>query len=429
MLNNKSKLQFEIAKDFFPGGVNSPVRAFKSVELDPPFIKRGKGAFLYDLDGNKYIDYVLSWGPLVLGHAHPKVLAAINKAAKNGTSFGAPHELEIKLAKKIQTHYPHLQKLRFTSSGTEATMSALRVARAFTGRPKILKFNGCYHGHSDSLLVAAGSGAATYGQPDSLGVTPNLVKDTVQVEYNDLEALKRLMAYQGKEIAAIIVEPVAGNMGLVLPHPEFLTGLRNLCDQYGSLLIFDEVLCGFRSALGGAREIYGVTADLTCLGKVVGGGLPVGVYGGRKEIMNLVAPLGGVYQAGTLSGNPIAMAAGLATLTELEKPATQAKLKVLGEQLNVGLTELKTKIPGLKIQVNQSGSLFGYFFNEKRVTNFIDAQRTNTVLFKKFYQAMLLQGIYLAPSAFEAGFISSAHTAKDIDYTLKHFYEILRSLS
>lgn len=308
-------------------------------------------------------------------------------------------------------------------------MSALRVARAFTGRSKVLKFNGCYHGHTDSLLVAAGSGAATFGQPDSLGVTSNLVKDTIQVEYNDLEALKRLLAYQGKEIAAVIVEPVAGNMGLVLPHPEFLIGLRNLCNQYEIVLIFDEVLCGFRSALGGAREIYGVTADLTCLGKVIGGGLPVGAYGGRKEIMDLVAPLGGVYQAGTLSGNPIAMAAGLSTLTELEKPATQTKLKTLGEQLNSGLNELKTKIPGLKIQVNQSGSLFGYFFNEKRVTNFIDAQRTNTLLFKKFYQAMLLQGIYLAPSAFEAGFISSAHTPKDIEYTIKHFYEILRSLT
>jgi glutamate-1-semialdehyde 2,1-aminomutase len=424
---NRSQKLFQTAQQYFPGGVNSPVRSFRAVGGDPLFIEKGKGAYVWDVDGQRYIDYVLSWGPLVLGHAHPKVLQAIQLAAKNGTSFGASHQLEITLAQKIQKHYPHLQRMRFVSSGTEATMAAIRVARGFTKRNKIIKFSGCYHGHVDALLVEAGSGLATLGVPDSAGVTTGQIQDTLVAEYNDLDQVQHIFSQHQSEIAAVIVEPVVGNMGFVMPKPGFLEGLRKLCDQFGTVLIFDEVMTGFRIHLKGARAVFGVTADLTCLGKVVGGGLPVGVYGGKKEIMDCVAPLGPVYQAGTLSGNPVAMAAGLATISELEKPEHQKHLKKISQQLVSGMRENFKKL-GKRYQVNAQGSMWGMYFCESPVDSFKTAQKSDLALFKTYFRSMLSAGVYLAPSQYEAGFLSTAHRESDIEKTLKIQYEVLKSL-
>lgn len=400
------------------GGVDSPVRSFKNVGGVPVFIDHAEGAYLWDVEGKKYIDYVGSWGPAILGHAAPNVVKSVQLAAQRGMSFGAPCAAETELAEIIRDVVPSMERIRFVNSGTEATMSALRLARGATKRDKILKFSGCYHGHADCLLVQAGSGALTLGEPDSAGVPADFARHTLVAEYNDLEAASQIMAKHSKEVAAIIVEPVAGNMGCVLPHPEFLLGLRSLCDQHGALLIFDEVMTGFRVALGGAQSIYKVKPDLTCLGKVIGGGLPVGAYGGRREIMDLLAPLGPVYQAGTLSGNPLAMAAGIATLSELKKSQVYEKLSQMARQLTAGLKEVCDSLD-VPCQTATIGGMFGLFFNPAPVHNLLNAQTSDTLLFKKYFHAMLNRGIYLAPSPYEAGFVSLAHTESDIEATLK----------
>ncbi|MCB8951063.1 MAG: glutamate-1-semialdehyde 2,1-aminomutase [Ardenticatenales bacterium] len=413
----KSIALFAAAQECLPGGVNSPVRAFRAVGGQPLFIDHGAGAYLFDVDGNRYIDYVLSWGPLIAGHAHPTVVAALQAAVTRGTSYGAPNAQEVTLARLVTTMMPHIEMVRFVNSGTEATMSALRLARAFTGRHKILKFAGNYHGHADLLLVQAGSGVATLGLPDSPGVPPATTADTLVAPYNDLATTERLVEQFGDQLAAIIVEPVSGNMGLVPPLPGFLGGLRQLATQAGALLIFDEVMTGFRVHPGGAQTLYGVRPDLTALGKVIGGGLPVGAYGGRREIMEMVAPVGPMYQAGTLSGNPLAMTAGLATLGILRQPGVWAVLEEMGEMLVDGLRE-RAEDAGIPVRISRVGTMFGLFFHDQPVVDWETARRANTDRFKAYFQAMLAQGIYLAPSQFEAGFISTAHGPAEIGATL-----------
>ncbi|MDM7202661.1 MAG: glutamate-1-semialdehyde 2,1-aminomutase [Thermodesulfobacteriaceae bacterium] len=424
----RSSLFFERAKKVIPGGVNSPVRACKAVKSDPIFFERGEGAYLIDVDGNRYIDYVGSWGPLILGHAHPNVIAEVYFASKRGTSFGAPTWLEVEMAELLCRCVPSLEKVRLVSSGTEATMSALRLARAYTGRKKIIKFDGCYHGHSDSLLVKAGSGLATFGIPSSPGVPEELTAYTLSLPFNNKEAVKEAFEKYGTEIACVIVEPVPANMGVVLPKEDFLMFLREITQEFGALLIFDEVITGFRVHLGGAQEKFGIKPDLTCLGKIIGGGLPVGAYGGKSEIMELISPEGQVYQAGTLSGNPIAVSAGLATLKELIKPGTYEKLEYLAEYLEKGLKKILQELT-LPYQVVRCASMLTLFFTDKEVSNFQDALTSDTEKYAKFWQGMLERGIYLPPSQFEAWFISLAHKEEDIEKTLEKAKEVLKSLN
>mgnify|MGYP002624240814 CR=1 FL=1 len=414
---NKSLAAFREAKRFMPGGVNSPVRSFGSVNSNPPFIARGAGSHIFDIDGNEYIDYVLSWGPLILGHAHPQVVDALKRAVERGTTYGAPTELETTLAKLVNKIYPSMEVMRMVNSGTEATMSALRVARGYTNREKIIKFVGCYHGHSDSLLVKAGSGAATFGEPSSPGVTKGTAQDTIALPYNDLAAVQNAFNQCGEEIAAIIVEPVAGNMGLVLPKENYLRGLREVTERYGALLIFDEVMCGFRVALGGAQEKYKITPDLTCLGKIIGGGLPCAAYGGREDIMRNVSPDGRIYQAGTLSGNPLAMTAGIETLRLLMEENLTPQIIAQTSKLVDGLRQA-AQVAGIAIQTPQAGSMFGVFFSAVEVTNYDEAAAANQEQFKKFFASMLEQGIYPAPSQFETLFVSAMHNDEDISRTI-----------
>ncbi|MDT0016836.1 glutamate-1-semialdehyde 2,1-aminomutase [Listeria swaminathanii] len=416
---SNSEKAFKEAKKVLPGGVNSPVRAFNSVDASPVFMDHGKGAYITDVDGNEYIDYVLSWGPLILGHANPSVVSAITNAAMKGTSFGTPTEIETELAKLVIERVPSIEIVRMVSSGTEATMSAIRLARGYTKREKILKFEGSYHGHGDSLLIKAGSGVATLGLPDSPGVTKGLAADTITVPYNDIEGAKLAFEKYGEEIAAVIVEPVAGNMGVVPPIEGFLEGLRELTTKYDSLLIFDEVMTGFRVDYYSAQGYYVVTPDITCLGKVIGGGLPVGAYGGKKEIMEQIAPAGSIYQAGTLSGNPLAMNAGFETVRQLT-PQHYDIFRSLIKRMEEGLTEISTRRE-VPLSINKAGSMFGFFFTDQKVINFDTAKTSNLEFFRNYYREMLAQGIFLPPSQFEGVFISTMHTEQDIDKTLEAF--------
>jgi glutamate-1-semialdehyde 2,1-aminomutase len=427
MIRSQSEAAFERAKRAIPGGVNSPVRAFRSVGGTPVFISSAHGCSLVDLDGNAYIDYVMSWGPLILGHAHPTVVAAVVAAAGFGTSYGAPTEAETELAELVIAMVPSVEKVRFCCSGTEATMSALRLARGFTGRAKVLKFAGCYHGHGDAFLISAGSGALTNGVPDSPGITEGVSRDTLVVDYNDLDAVADAFRLHGDAIAAVIVEPYVGNMGLVLPLPGFLPGLRDLCTRYGAVLIFDEVMTGFRVAPGGVQEREGVTPDLTTLGKIIGGGLPVGAFGGRADIMAKLSPEGPVYQAGTLSGNPLAMAAGLATLRGLQAPGVYAHLESVGARFISGMSAVFTT-HGVPHVTAQRGSMVGFFFTEGPVTNLASAKTSDTGFYGRFFHAMLDRGVYLAPSQFEAAFLSTAHRTLDVDATIAAADEALAAL-
>jgi glutamate-1-semialdehyde 2,1-aminomutase len=414
----KSAELFARALNLLPGGVDSPVRAFRGVGGTPRFIARGKGAAIWDVDGNRYVDYLGSWGPLIAGHAHPGVVAAIQDAATRGTSYGAPIEAELELAELVKAAFPSIDLVRFVSSGTEATMSALRLARAATGRDMILKFDGGYHGHADGLLVQAGSGPLTLGQPDSAGVPSSAAAQTLSVPYNDLPAVRDAFAAHPGLIAAVIVEPVAGNMGVVLPDAGFLEHLRAMTREHGTVLIFDEVITGFRVALGGAQQRYGITPDLTCLGKILGGGLPVGGYGGRRDLMEQVSPLGPMYQAGTLSGNPLAMAAGIATLRLLTEPGVYDHLETLSAHLVDGLAEVAERA-GVAYTANRVGSMFTGFFYGEPVVDYVSAKRADTRRYAQYFHAMLQRGVYLAPSQFEAGFVSLAHTQADVDATLE----------
>lgn len=415
---SRSEALFQAAQKHIPGGVNSPVRAFKGVGGTPIFFKKGSGAYLYDEDDQRYIDYVGSWGPMILGHAFKPVIDAVQQALGNGLGFGAPTAIETAMADKLCSLIPSMDMVRMVSSGTEATMSAIRLARGFTGRDKIIKFEGCYHGHSDSLLVKAGSGALTLGVPNSPGVPKALAEHTLTLTFNDIDSVREVFAELGDEIACIIVEPVAGNMNCIPPLPGFLEGLRELCDAYQSLLIFDEVMTGFRVALGGAQEFYGVTPDLTTLGKVIGGGLPVGAFGGRQDVMSHIAPLGPVYQAGTLSGNPLAMAAGLAMLNALCEPNIHETLSQNTQYLTQGMQAIADRYQ-IPFTTTQAGGMFGLFFTEESsITTFADAMQCDTERFAQFFHGLLKQGIYLAPSAFEAGFMSYAHSQADLDATL-----------
>ena len=416
-MGRQSRFLFEKANRYIPGGVNSPVRAGKAVGIEPPFVSEANGCLLRDVDGKEYIDYVCSWGPLILGHSHPKVVRALEKGAIRGTSYGAPTELEVDMAETIVEMVPSIEMVRMVNSGTEATMSAIRLARGYTGREKIIKFDGCYHGHADSLLVAAGSGLATFGIPGSPGVPRSLAEHTISLPFNDQEAVVRVFDKLGPMLAAVIVEPIPGNMGVIIPDKEFLKCLRALTRDHGALLIFDEVITGFRVALGGAQELFGIIPDLTCLGKIIGGGLPVGAYGGRKEIMSRVAPEGDIYQAGTLSGNPLAMAAGLVTLRELQESDFYRKLESKGEMLFSGL-EAAAAAAGVRVVVNRVGSMGSLFFEVETVTDFLTAKAGNETLFRGYYKSMLDQGIYLAPSPFEALFVSMAHSEEMIRKTI-----------
>lgn len=423
--HSRSKTLFEKAKQFIPGGVNSPVRAFRAVGGSPLFIKKAKGPYLYDEDGNQYIDLINSWGPMILGHAHPLVEEAVKEALVDSPSFGAPTAREVEMAELICSIIPSVERVRMVNSGTEATMSAIRVARGFTGRDKIIKMEGCYHGHGDSFLIAAGSGALTFGTPDSPGVTRGTAKDTLIAPFNDLSAIETLLENNKKEVAALILEPVVGNMGCVAPAPGYLEGLRVLCDIHGVVLIFDEVMTGFRLALGGAQERFGVKPDMTTLGKIIGGGLPVGAYGGRKEIMDFVSPMGPVYQAGTLSGNPLAMAAGLAMLKYLKgNPAVYGQIDQTTNRLVAGLRQQILRA-GQAFTINQVGSMFTLFFTPESVTNFDSAKTSDTQRFARYFQAMLQRGIYLAPSQYEAMFISAAITDAIADQILEANQEAL----
>ena len=418
MNRKKSITLYGKALKMIPGGVNSPVRAFKAIGIPPSFIERAKGSKIWDVDGNEYIDYVGSWGPMILGHAHPKVMEALRRVIPKGTSFGAPTRLEVELAIKVMKAFPSIELVRMVSSGTEAVLSAIRLARGYTRRDKILKFEGCYHGHGDSLLVKAGSGATTFSVPDSLGVPEDLVKHTLTAPYNNLESVKALVGQYSDQIACIIVEPIAGNMGVVLPENGFLEGLRRICDEKGIILLFDEVISGFRVAYGGAQELYKIKADLTCLGKIIGGGLPVGAYGGKEEIMEKVAPLGGVYQAGTLSGNPLAMTAGIETLELLRSKKTYEDLEEKTSYLTENIIKVaeERRIP---LCVNHITGMFTLFFTEGPVRDYASARKSDTRRFAQFFIEMMEQGIYLPPSQFEACFVSLAHTQKDLDKTIE----------
>jgi glutamate-1-semialdehyde 2,1-aminomutase len=424
---SRSKKLFNKAVMIIPGGVNSPVRAFRAVGGNPLFIERAKGPKIYDVDGNSYIDYVLSWGPMILGHAHPRVTAALRKAVGKGTSYGAPTALEIELAELVLKAYPSMDKVRMVNSGTEATMSAIRVARGFTGREKIIKFEGCYHGHADGLLVKAGSGATTFGVPDSPGVPRSCAKNTITLPFNDAKVLKKTISKEWRSVACVIVEPVVGNIGCVLPMPGFLEALRDLTKKHGIVLIFDEVMTGFRVSFGGAQAHYGITPDMTCLGKVIGGGLPVGAYGGKKEIMAMVSPEGPVYQAGTLSGNPLAMTAGIETIRELSKAGLYAKLAKKSAALEEGLIDA-AKRAGVRTRFYRAGSMFCTYFTDTEVCNYTTAKTSDTRKFSAFFSEMLQQGVNLAPSQFEAGFMSLAHTDKDIEHTVQAAYKALKKI-
>lgn len=427
MNNEKSRVLFAQSVNVIPGGVNSPVRACRSVGIDPVFIDRGEGSTIYDADGNAYVDYVGSWGPMILGHRDPAVMAAVVQVLERGMSFGAPTDLEIQLAERVVEAVPSIEMVRMVNSGTEATMSAIRLARGITGRDVIVKFDGCYHGHADTLLVAAGSGVATLQIPGSPGVPESFVAHTLSLPYNDIAGFKALMAEKGKDIACVIVEPVAGNMGLVTPADGFLKTLREETRKAGSLLIFDEVMTGFRVAFGGAQSLYDIDPDLTTLGKIIGGGMPVGAYGGKREFMRQVAPEGPVYQAGTLSGNPVAMAAGIATLDRLKTPGVYEALARKTERLVKGLAAAANKA-GVPASVDHVGSMLGLFFTDIPVTNFEDAKTCDLERFTAYYQGMLQQGIYLAPSQFEAGFVSLAHSDADIDKTIRAAEAVLSGL-
>ena len=423
----QSEKLFAEALKYIPGGVNSPVRAFRAVGGQPFFVNRARGAHIWDVDGNELIDYVGTWGPAILGHAHPKIIVAVKAAADHGTSFGIPNPLEVTMAKLICELVPSVQKVRMTSSGTEACMSAVRLARGFTRRDKIIKFDGCYHGHVDSLLVKAGSGALTFGHPDSAGVPAAFTQHTIVLPFNDVEAVKAAFAANRDQIAGIIVEPVPGNAGLYLPKPGYLEFLREVTQTNGALLIFDEVMTGFRLAPGGAQQRFGIKPDLTCLGKIIGGGLPVGAFGGRAEIMDLLAPLGPVYQAGTLSGNPLAMAAGIANLEELQSSGAYVRLEASAEQLASGMKHA-AKSANVPVQFNSCGSMFCAYFTGAPVHNLADAMKSDRERFKKFFHGMLDAGFYFAPSQFEAGFISAAHSTADIEKTVSAASKILRGL-
>jgi glutamate-1-semialdehyde 2,1-aminomutase len=426
---NQSHTRFEQAQQHIPGGVNSPVRAFRGVGGDPIFIDSAVGPFFFDPDGKRYIDYVGSWGPMILGHSHPEVIKSVASIISKGLSFGAPTELETQMADKVCELVPSMDMVRMVSSGTEATMSALRLARGYTGRDKIVKFEGCYHGHSDSLLVKAGSGMLTLGEPSSPGVPAALAELTLTLEYNNLEQVKETFAKIGNEIACIIVEPVAGNMNCIPPVPGFLEGLREVCDEHGSVLIFDEVMTGFRVALGGAQGYYGIKPDLTTLGKVIGGGMPVGAFGGKKEIMQKISPLGPVYQAGTLSGNPVAMTAGLKTLELISAPGFFDELSGKVDRLVDGITEA-AKAAGIPLTSNRIGGMFGLFFTDvDQVSNFAQATACDEERFKAFYHGMLEEGIYLAPSCFEAGFVSAAHTETEIQATIDAAANVFKKIA
>jgi len=414
-LSNKA---FSESAKIFPGGVNSPVRAFKNVNSLPVFIKSGKGSYIFDLDGNKYIDYIGSWGPMILGHANTSVIKSIEKVIKNSTSFGAPTLLETKLANLIKKNFPSIEKMRMTSSGTEATMSAIRLARGCTNRDKIVKFEGCYHGHVDSLLVNAGSGAATHGVPSSPGIPKDLIKHTYSLEYNNIEHVEKCFEKNGKNIACVIVEPIAGNMNCVIPDLKFIKKLRSLCNKYNSLLIFDEVMTGFRVSKGGAQEIYNIRPDITTLGKIVGGGMPVGVFGGKARYMDELSPIGSIYHAGTLSGNPVAMTAGIKTIELLSKNKFHTNLENKTKKLMDGISNA-AKEYDIDLVTTYSGGMFGFFFTKmKKIKNFTDVQSCNGKIFEKFFKIMLAKGVYFAPSMYEAGFISSKHSSEDINYTI-----------
>jgi glutamate-1-semialdehyde 2,1-aminomutase len=410
-----------------PGGVNSPVRSFGGVGGTPPFISRGEGARVWDVDGNEYVDFLGSWGPLVLGHAHPAIVEAVREAAADGTSFGAPTERELELAELINRAMPSIEMLRLVSSGTEATMSAIRMARAFTSRPKIIKFSGCYHGHADGLLVKGGSGLATHGVPTSAGVPTSYAAETLVADYNDLDSVRKLFEANTNQVAAVIVEPVAGNMGIVPPQPGFLEGLRQITRNEGALLIFDEVITGFRVAYGGAQYRYGVTPDLTCLGKIIGGGLPVGAYGGRADVMRMAAPLGPAYQAGTLSGNPLAVSAGIACLKELAKPGVYDRLEQLGATVEEGL-RAAAEATGTRLTVNRVGSAFTAFFTDPPVTTWDEAADSDTDRYARYFHGLLERGVYIAPSQFEAGFVSLAHTSADLAFAAEQARASMKAL-
>ena len=427
MTREQSEALFAEALNYLPGGVNSPVRAFRAVGGKPFFAERAAGAHLYTVDGDELVDYVGTWGPAILGHAHPATIQAVRAAAEQGTSFGVPNPFEVRLAKRVCAAFPTIEKVRFCNSGTEACMSAIRLARGFTGRDKLIKFAGCYHGHADALLVKAGSGALTLGHPDSAGVPADFAKHTIVLPYNDADAVRAAFQAHAKEIACVILEPVVGNAGLIPPRPGYLEALREITAEHGALLIFDEVMTGFRLALGGVQELTGIRPDLTTLGKIIGGGLPVGALGGRADIMDYLAPVGPVYQAGTLSGNPLAMAAGIAAIEELQRREAYPRLEALGAALEEGLRDA-ARAAGVAVTFNRRGSMFCGFFTDRPVENLDDAMRADRDRFAKYFHGMLREGIYLAPSQFEAGFLSTAHTEADIEKTIAAAAKVLKTL-